>query len=97
MASKTWDRVGRYGPTWREGILAEHVIDAEQVHALGVPVLCGEIVWIQTEDGRMDGRCGGPVTGPDGWTCESHTPEEGWDAECEHGMTLALCSGPMHF
>jgi hypothetical protein len=37
-----------------------------------VPVLCGEIVEIYTEDGRMDGRCGLPVHGIDGFACPGH-------------------------
>ena len=86
------DLVGYYGPTWREGILSERRPDAE----MGVPVVCSELVWINTEDGRIDGRCGQDVAA-NGMTCEAHTPEVGWDATCEHGMSLALCTGPMHY
>src|SRR5262249_6140128 len=47
------------------------------------PVVCSELVEVWTEDGRMDGRCGGPVAG-DGWACEGHATEmEGWRAMSE--------------
>lgn len=42
-----------------------------------IPVLCGEIVMIHTEDGPIDGRCGNDVPGG-AFTCEAHgalTPE----------------------
>ena len=35
-----------------------------------LPVVCSEIVWIYTEDGRMDGRCGKPFHAEDG--CAVH-------------------------
>lgn len=57
-----------------------------------VPVLCGEIVPIHTEDGTIDGRCGLPVHGIDGFACPGHqeaimayrnAPEDGWfDEDC---------------
>lgn len=25
---------------------------------VAVPLVCGELIWIDTEDGRIDGRCG---------------------------------------
>lgn len=41
---------------------------------LTVPVLCSEIIWISTEDGTIDGRCGSPVMFGEGhWTCENHS------------------------
>lgn len=39
-----------------------------------VPVLCGEIIWINTEDGRIDGRCGLPVRHGE-FACPGH-----WEA-----------------
>jgi hypothetical protein len=46
-------------------------------------VLCGEIVWIDTEDGRIDGRCGSYVYGTD-FACPGHHREsdesgDGWN------------------
>jgi hypothetical protein len=46
------------------------------------PVVCGDIIWVYTEDGQMDGRCGLPVV--DGFSCEGHAAErEGWYAASE--------------
>ena len=57
-----------------------------------VPVLCGEVVPIHTEDGTISGRCGLPVHGIDGFACPGHqeaimayrnAPEDGWyDEDC---------------
>jgi hypothetical protein len=70
---------GAYGPSWREGVLTDHLYLAEQrglvLHEArngaawirppeggrAVRVVCSELVWIDTEDGRIDGRCGRPV------------------------------------
>jgi hypothetical protein len=38
-----------------------------------VRVVCSELIWVDTEDGRIDGRCGLPVA--DGWACSSHAAE----------------------
>lgn len=66
---------GAYGQDWTTGILAEHVHLAEAAGVeIDVPILCGEIVEIWTEDGRMSGRCGTPVE-PDGFACPGHTAE----------------------
>ena len=47
--------------------------------------LCPDLVWIDTEDGRVDGRCEGPIVTVvvDGeevaFACEGHTQERlGW-------------------
>lgn len=37
------------------------------------PVVCSELVWIDTEDGRIDGRCGANAMAETG-TCEGHDP-----------------------
>lgn len=50
--------------------------------ASAVPVLCGELVEIWTEDGRIDGRCGGSVYGMDGFACPGHSAQiEEWRSE----------------
>ena len=85
------DLTGTYGPDWRTGILVDHerlfhgrtgnlpsgkriLVDTDG----GVyPVLCSEVVWINTEDGRIDGRCGDFVYGTDG-ACPGH-----WEAISE--------------
>jgi hypothetical protein len=35
------------------------------------PVLCSEMIWISTEDGRIDGRCGSRASMASG-TCSAH-------------------------
>jgi len=80
--------VGAYGQEWRQGILSDYAntgVEFETVDELGnrvahLPdgttedILCSEIVWIWTEDGRIDGRCGEPV--PVGeHTCAGHKDE----------------------
>lgn len=62
--------------------------------ALAARVLCSEIVWITTEDGRMDGRCGNPTV--DGYACARHALPD-VEGTCEHGMSAALCAGPGHY
>ena len=70
---------GRYGQTWRQGVLTDHLWMAQDkglavheaangalwIHAPeGGPaerVLCSELVWVHTEDGTIDGRCGVPI------------------------------------
>ena len=43
-----------------------------------VPVVCGELVLVHTEDGPTDGRCGAPVYGSD-FACPGHAAERrGW-------------------
>lgn len=80
--------VGTYGPTWREGLLSEHLDlfrRAGGVHrpsngtgagwavvdGRAVPVVCSELVRVDTEDGPVSGRCGNNALDATG-TCESH-------------------------
>lgn len=42
--------------------------------AAAVRVVCGDLIHIWTEDGRMDGRCGLPVVGDRG-ACAAHADE----------------------
>lgn len=75
MARTIDDFTGAYGQDWTTGILAEHVHLAEQAGVeIDVPILCGEIVEIWTEDGRIHGRCGTEVE-PGGFACPGHTDE----------------------
>lgn len=37
------------------------------------PVVCSELVWVDTEDGRIDGRCGELALDATG-TCPAHDP-----------------------
>lgn len=46
------------------------LVDPESGESL--PVLCSELVWIDTEDGRSTGRCGVPILSDDGFACEAH-------------------------
>jgi hypothetical protein len=39
-----------------------------------LPVVCGDIIEIWTEDGRMDGRCGLPIVADRG-ACAAHADE----------------------
>lgn len=72
-------RIGAYGQDWTSGVLAEHLDRATPVYvdlngltwADSWPVLCGELVEIWTEDGRMDGRCGLQVHN-NGYACPGH-------------------------
>ena len=49
-----------------------------------LPVLCSELVWIDTEDGRVTGRCGAPILPSDGFACEAHAEIiYGWRQESE--------------
>lgn len=43
------------------------------VDRVAYPVVCGALIWVDTEDGRIDGRCGLRVT-VDG-ACDSHAEE----------------------
>lgn len=93
-----FDLSGSYGsrPPFAQGVLVDHehlftgrtsTNDAGERVLIGphgpVSVLCGEIVEVTTEDGRSDGRCGGPVMGND-HACAAHRREEiegddGWE------------------
>ena len=82
--------IGSYGPTYRSSLVIDHTNLFEAaggtihvgLHATwamvpgwqAFPVVCGEIVWIDTEDGRTDGRCGINVDGDKG-ACAAHAEE----------------------
>jgi len=59
-----------------------------------VRLVCSEIIWIDHEDGRSDGRCGLPTV--DGFRCAGHYIEDD-GSTCEHGLSAALCAGPGHY
>jgi hypothetical protein len=77
--------VGLYGPDWQHGVLSEHLHMVPEnlvrrlasgtlvvnVDGSAVPVVCSELVRLNTEDGPVDGRCGGRVTAS-GYACEGH-------------------------
>jgi hypothetical protein len=85
--SRLDDLTGSYGPTWRRGVLSEHLHLVDEatkvfVSASGArtyvsdghstyPVVCSELVDVHTEDGFIVGRCGGDVPG-DSFTCDGH-------------------------
>lgn len=78
-------RTGNYGPEYRYGVLVDHTDPAvgrlhvtasgRQVFVtpdgVSTPVLCGDLVMLHTEDGPVDGRCGGYVHGMDA-ACPGH-------------------------
>lgn len=92
------DLTSGYGQNWTRGVLAEHVHSTDAtVHVtttgrtvaipLGggvpVPVLCGEIVMLATEDGPVDGRCGRQTYDGD-FACPGHADERrAWMNETE--------------
>jgi hypothetical protein len=43
------------------------------IDGVAYPVVCSELVWIYTEDGRIDGRCGQLALDATG-TCDAHDP-----------------------
>lgn len=76
--------VGNYGQDWKAGVLSEHIRPGHSTHVLpggtwiviqpsGATnkVVCSELIWVYTEDGKMDGRCGLPVAGQ-GLFCPRH-------------------------
>lgn len=82
--------IGRYGQTWRDGLLSDHLdlfVRAGGTHrpsrshgagwavidGKAFPVVCSEIVRIDTEDGLVSGRCGANALAATG-TCEAHDP-----------------------
>ena len=86
--------VGGYGPAWRTGVLIDHTdsfvaaggrlrVGRNATWAVlptgrAIPVVCGEIVRIDTEDGPMSGRCGLNVFRDLG-ACDAHAEErQGW-------------------
>lgn len=85
-ATRLEEFLGAYGQDWRRGLLIDHTDAFEAAggtirvgkHATwallpgypAIPVVCGDIVRIDTEDGPTDGRCGLNVTA-DG-ACEMH-------------------------
>jgi hypothetical protein len=88
--------VGRYGRDWVQGVVSDHLRPHHQVRRLAggdwvvvLPdgsaefVLCSELIWVDTEDGRIDGRCGLRVDA-EGYACEGHRLErERWLAMSE--------------
>jgi len=47
------------------------------------PIVCSHLIWINTEDGRVDGRCGAPVA-KGRWACPGHAAEmDEWRAMTE--------------
>lgn len=95
-----------------EGIAVDHVYcldhlgyvkrigDTEWVvpHAGGraFKVVCGDLVEERHEDGVSITRCGAPIV-PGGTGCPGHDLGPDHNKECEHGLSLALCAGPMHY
>lgn len=93
------DLVGSYGPDWRTGVCADHehmwmgrtgnLPTGKRIlirdDCSFEQVVCGEIIWIDTEDGRIDGRCGADVFDAD-WACPGHRRDDiddegdGWDS-----------------
>jgi hypothetical protein len=76
--------VGNYGQDWKAGVLSEHLRPAHSARRLpgGTwiviqpdgstnKIVCSELIWVFTEDGRIDGRCGLPVD-EHGLTCPRH-------------------------
>lgn len=59
------------------------------------PILCSELIPVETEDGIVSGRCGQAVTVDSAW-CPGHCPD-GWKESCEHGLSASLCNGPDHY
>jgi hypothetical protein len=87
-------KIGRFGQDWTEGVLSEGLDLPTRRLASGTTVavdsrghahrvLCSEIVMIVTEDGRMDGRCGGLVTA-EGEACPGHAAQlASWRGQSE--------------
>lgn len=73
---KTGVVVDHLGSAVEAGMLV-HTSPSGAVYVTGpkggvaVPVVCGEIIMIDTEDGRIDGRCGLPVKADEG-ACPGH-------------------------
>jgi hypothetical protein len=78
------------GATW--------AYDTNDLRHPAVRVVCSEVIEIGTEDGPVSGRCGAPTI--DGYFCEGHAEQYGVEYDgmlCEHGLSMWLCSGPMHY
>jgi hypothetical protein len=89
QANSAYDLTGCYGQGWRQGLLSDHVGLALDLgfrvvtlshtrrlvceDGLTFPVVCSEIVMVDTEDGPIDGRCG-LVADLDGF-CEPHAAQ----------------------
>ena len=75
-----------------------HVYDSDTDEA--VLLVCSELVEIQTEDGRIIGRCGKAAIRNESvgeWIwCSTHDMPD-WGKTCQHGMSAALCAGPGHY
>ena len=85
--------IGAYGPSYRSGVLVDHadafVAAGGRIrhgkHAVwavlpsgkAFPLVCGELVRIDTEDGPISGRCGRDIARAG--ACEMHADErQGW-------------------
>ena len=87
VATPPEDYLGQYGQGWRKGLLVDHVelfrasggeVREAQAHfgwavveGRAWPILCSEIVKVDTEDGPISGRCGEFAT-PEG-CCSRHS------------------------
>lgn len=73
----------RVGARIVRGALATWVVD-DEASGRAYPVLCGDIVEIDTEDGPIDGRCGLLAVDQDELACEGHAVERrAYLAMCE--------------
>lgn len=85
-----------YGNSWRQGVISEHLRGEPTFLVDGVlsvvddydevePVLCSELVWVDTEEGRIDGRCGDYVDVElGGFACTGHAEERlQWASQSE--------------
>lgn len=91
------DLVGTYGPTWRQGVLSEHLRlwQGEVKHLAGgskfvvaddgraYPVVCSELVEILTEDGQITGRCGALVVNDSPFCSRHEVTEADFDSYAE--------------
>lgn len=78
--------LGMYGQDWKQGLIGEHLdlfiaaggtfragsarLGWAVVEGVAYPVMCSEIVRIDTEDGPVSGRCGRPALAS--FVCEAH-------------------------
>jgi hypothetical protein len=78
---------------WRDGesVLLDHVgmaptrrlasgtvVALDGPRRIARPVVCAEIVWENSEDGRVTTRCAAPMV---------HLADDGWTAICGHGRS----------
>lgn len=87
--TSAYDLTGCYGQDWKQGLLVDHVMEAEHNGFRVVtltrtrrlvcedgktfPVVCGDLIAVRTEDGMIDGRCG-LVANLEG-ACDAHAEE----------------------